>query len=148
MRKESRVWVWAVLSVACALVLGLIDWLTGYEVNFLVFYFLPVSFAAWYLGLAASVSLAILSALIWFGADVLSGHTYSSSVYAVWNTMIRLVSFLTIGWSVTRLKHSTDHKRETIESLRRALSEIKVLETFLPICAQCKKIRNQQGAWQ
>ena len=30
----------------------------------------------------------------------------------------------------------------------RSLSEVKVLETFLPICAQCKKIRDQQGLWQ
>ena len=33
------------------------------------------------------------------------------------------------------------------ERLRRTLSEVKVLEAFLPICAQCKKIRDQQGVW-
>ena len=62
--------------------------------------------------------------------------------------MIRLVSFLAIGASVAKLKLAFDHERETAEALRRSLSEIKVLEAFLPICAQCKKIRNQQGAWQ
>ena len=67
---------------------------------------------------------------------------------AVWNVAVRFLSFLAIGWSVARLKEMLERERETAASLRRALSEVKVLETFLPICAQCKKIRNQRGEWQ
>jgi hypothetical protein len=62
--------------------------------------------------------------------------------------VLRFVSFLAIGWSVAKLKEMLDRERETAASLRKALSEVKVLESFLPICAQCKKIRNQQGEWQ
>ena len=148
MSGKSQKWVWGVLCVACVLVLGLIDWLTGYELNFFVFYFLPVSAAAWYFGMSGSVAIGVLSALVWFGADFLSGHSYSSSFYAVWNTMIRLISFLAIGVSLARLRLAFERERETAEALRKSLSEIRVLETFLPICAQCKKIRNQQGDWQ
>jgi hypothetical protein len=32
--------------------------------------------------------------------------------------------------------------------LRRSLSEIRVLQGLLPICAQCKKIRDAEGIWQ
>jgi hypothetical protein len=129
-------------------VLGSVDWLTGYELNFFVFYFLPVSLVAWLFGFPLAVVVAVLSALTWFGADVLSGHVYSSHVFAVWNTTIRLVSFLAIAWSVARVRQALDREREGSDALRRALSEIKVLETFLPICAQCKKIRNKEGVWQ
>jgi hypothetical protein len=130
------------------IILGIIDWLTGYELNFFVFYFLPVSLPAWYLGLEVSVSLAVLSALVWFMADYFSGHDHFSNVYAVWNTLIRLIAFLAIGWTFSRLRASQIREHETSEALRKSLSEIKVLETFLPICAQCKKIRNQEGDWQ
>ena len=139
---------WGLLAVIIVFALGVVDWLTGYELNFFVFYFLPVSIGAWFLGFVGAVSLAILSAGVWFGADVFTGHTYTSHLYAVWNTMVRLVSFLAIGWSVSRIRLLLDHEHEVTESLRRSLSQIKVLETFLPICAQCKKIRNQQGVWQ
>lgn len=148
MNKRLPAWLWATIAGVGVLVLGLLDWLTGYELNFFVFYFLPVSVSAWFLGLGASVTFAVFSALVWFGADALSGHVYSSYVYAVWNTTIRLVSFLAIGWSVSKMRDALDRERKSTESLGRALSEIKVLETFLPICAQCKKIRNQQGVWQ
>jgi hypothetical protein len=138
----------AAMTVAGVLTLGLVDWVSGYELNFFVFYFLPVSIAAWLLGFPSSVAVGVLSALVWFGADLLSGHEYSSPAYAVWNTTIRLVSFLAIGWSLSRMRQALDRERQTADALRRALSEVKVLETFLPICAQCRKIRNQQGVWQ
>src|SRR5512136_1843780 len=101
---KSAGWTWGVLAVSMVFVLGMVDGLTGYELNFFVFYFLPVSIGAWFLGLIGAVSLAILSAGVWFGADVFTGHTYTSTVYAVWNTMVRLVSFIAIGWSVSRIK--------------------------------------------
>jgi K+-sensing histidine kinase KdpD len=147
MKKKSSSWVWGILSFAVVLALGMIDWFTGYELNFFVFYFLPVAIAAWLFGLTGAVALATFSAMVWFGADYLTGHTHSLSAYAVWNTMIRLISFLAIGWSVARLSRLIDRERQTAEILRRSLSEIKVLETFLPICAQCKKIRDEQGVW-
>lgn len=34
------------------------------------------------------------------------------------------------------------------DALQQALREVKVLRGLVPICASCKKIRNDQGAWQ
>ncbi len=40
-------------------------------------------------------------------------------------------------------------ERETlINELQEALSKVKLLSGFLPICAFCKKIRNDKGYWQ
>jgi hypothetical protein len=148
MKGRLPAWLWVIITGVGVLVVGLVDWLTGYELNFFLFYFLPVSVGAWFLGLGASVSLAVFSGMVWFGADVLSGHVASSQAHAVWNTTIRLVSFLAIGWAVSRMRHALDREHKTAETLQHALSEIKVLEAFLPICTQCKKIRNQEGVWQ
>ncbi len=38
--------------------------------------------------------------------------------------------------------------RRSNEDLQRALREVKVLKGLVPICASCKKIRNDQGFWQ
>ncbi|MCC2639777.1 MAG: Response regulator [Nitrospira sp.] len=38
--------------------------------------------------------------------------------------------------------------RRSNAELQRALSEVKVLKGLVPICASCKKIRNDQGFWQ
>ncbi len=39
-------------------------------------------------------------------------------------------------------------KEALIQDLQRAISEIKVLRGFLPICAHCKKVRDDEGYWQ
>jgi DNA-binding response OmpR family regulator len=39
-------------------------------------------------------------------------------------------------------------QERTIEKLNDALDEIKTLRSFIPICAHCKEIRNDEGYWQ
>jgi hypothetical protein len=39
-----------VTSIAILLIFGWIDYVTGYEFGFFIFYFIPVSIAAWYGG--------------------------------------------------------------------------------------------------
>lgn len=48
-------------------------------------------------------------------------------------------------------KHHAKLLKEVLErkyELEQALKEIKTLKGFLPICANCKKIRNDNGYWQ
>ncbi len=45
-------------------------------------------------------------------------------------------------------KRVEKEKEELIQELQRAISEVKILRGFLPICANCKKIRNDEGYWQ
>jgi K+-sensing histidine kinase KdpD len=148
MKNRLPAWLWVIIAVVVVFILGWMDWLTGYELNFFLFYFIPILIGAWFVGLGSAVSLSVFSALVWFTADVLSGHVYSSHIYSAWNTVIRLSAFLSIGWAVSIIRNSLDREQKTSEVLSRALSEIKVLEAFLPICCQCKKIRNQEGVWQ
>ncbi len=148
MRANLPKWLLAVLACGGVVLLGALDWRTGHELNFFVFYFLPVSAAAWFLGLRAAVALSLLSALVWFMAGDLGGRPYSTHFYAIWNTGIRLVSFLYVGLAVSRMRRMLVHEQKASAALRRALSEIKVLEGILPICAQCKKIRNEEDSWE
>jgi methyl-accepting chemotaxis protein len=45
-------------------------------------------------------------------------------------------------------QHAEREQARLIEELRRTLGEVKTLRGFLPICASCKKIRNDTGYWQ
>lgn len=47
------------------------------------------------------------------------------------------------------LKHKSDkEKKELTEKLQQALDKVKLLTGLLPICASCKKIRNDKGYWE
>jgi PAS domain S-box-containing protein len=45
-------------------------------------------------------------------------------------------------------KQAEAEREKLITELKQALSEIKKLSGYLPICASCKKIRNDEGYWQ
>lgn len=50
---------------------------------------------------------------------------------------------------IALFRHKTDAERERlIRKLQKALEEIRTLSDLLPICAWCKKIRNDEGYWQ
>jgi PAS domain S-box-containing protein len=48
---------------------------------------------------------------------------------------------------ITDRKRLEEEKENVIIELKRALSEVKKLSGFLPICASCKKIRDDKGYW-
>lgn len=55
---------------------------------------------------------------------------------------------LRIAIELALYKHNLDVERQhLIAELRKALSEVKRLSGLLPICASCKKIRDDQGYW-
>jgi PAS domain S-box-containing protein len=44
-------------------------------------------------------------------------------------------------------KHAEEERGRLIEELRQALASVKTLSGLLPICASCKKIRDDRGYW-
>lgn len=48
---------------------------------------------------------------------------------------------------IERRKAAEKERDDLIKELRKALSEVKTLRGFLPICASCKKIRDDAGYW-
>ena len=146
-RLSSPAVLWPVLLTSTAF-LGWVDFITGHELHFFVFYFLPVCLAGWRLGLTEAVIVSLLSAATWFYADFKAGHSYASHLVAVWNTLIRLSAFLFVGWAMARLSTLLAKERALSESLQESLAQIRVLEGIVPICASCKKIRNETGAWE
>ncbi len=60
----------------------------------------------------------------------------------------RVASALALKREMDRRKARERELQERNEELHRALSEVKVLRGLIPICAGCKKIRNDHGYWQ
>jgi hypothetical protein len=136
------------VTVGVVFLLGLVDYVTGYEVGFFLFYFLPIAAAAWVLGLARGYAVALLSTGVWLAADWAAGHPYSSPAVAVWDSAIRLVAFLVIASSAAKIQGLLAQERQLTAELQAALRQVKTLTGLLPICAACKKIRDDEGYWQ
>lgn len=52
-----------------------------------------------------------------------------------------------VGLDISERVQTEQEKEELIKKLQETLSEVKQLSGLLPICASCKKIRDDQGYW-
>jgi diguanylate cyclase (GGDEF)-like protein len=81
-------------SIAAAALVGLLDWVTGYQISFGVFYLAPVGVAAWYVSRRAGFAIAIGSSGVWYMAEIAAGYPYDHAVIPVWNAFVRFSFFL------------------------------------------------------
>jgi len=49
---------------------------------------------------------------------------------------------------VTERRRADEERDQLIAKLQEAVSSIKALSGLIPICAACKKVRDDQGYWQ
>ncbi len=124
-RSRGSIWLFTLLTVVG---IGVIDYLTGMVLTVAFFYLLPVSVAGWALGRRPGWIIAILSAAVLEGAQVLSGE--SGWLLILWNAVARLGVFLVVANLIAEFRHLLRHQTElsltdplTDASNRRALQE-------------------------
>src|SRR5215212_4367189 len=84
--------------------LGILDYLTGIEFTFSLFYLGPILFITWAANLKAGQFLSVLSALTLVGVQVAAGLEYSHPVFYFLNTVVRTTIYLILTDLVDRLK--------------------------------------------
>ena len=64
------------MTIACRILAGLIgyvDYLTGYKQSLLLFYFLPISLAAWFANFKFGIAIVVVCVVVWVLSDLASG---------------------------------------------------------------------------
>lgn len=97
---------WFVVFAGFAMIalIGEIDYLSGYEVSFFIFYALPVMLVAWYCGTFLGYGLGVIAILTWICVDQASGHTYSHEWILFWNSAVRLIFFLLAAYLMADIR--------------------------------------------
>lgn len=102
-----------ILAIVLVLSLGIIDYLTGKEISFSIFYLLPITIASWSKGRLVGVVISVLSAITWLVADLAAGGTYSHLVIPFWNTLVRFSFFIIIVIILSAFKKALEQAKES-----------------------------------
>lgn len=144
-----------IIGFATLLVVGWVDYVTGYEIHLPVLYFAPVALLAWNVGLRAGLIMVVFATITWFLADHGAGHPYAAWYDGYLNALMEMTAYSVVAYSVARVRQElTIEKRLNAElsqvntELSQALAEIKRLEGLLPICSSCKRIRKDDNTWE
>lgn len=117
--------------IIVTLLLGIItslDYFTGNEISFSIFYLIPIIFAGWLISINAGILFSLISAILWFLSDFFNDHPYSHYLIPYWNTIVRLAFFLCVTYLLGLIKNEREREKEITQfvahDLRSPLSNI------------------------
>ena len=85
------------------LLIAVLDWATGIEISFSIFYLAPLVWLAWRNGRRVGLPIAVLAAGAWYVADRAGGQHYSHELIPIWNAFVRLGFFVLAVEAMHRL---------------------------------------------
>jgi diguanylate cyclase (GGDEF)-like protein len=103
---------WAGLGCLLIVLLGVVDYQTGNEIVFSLFYLIPILLVTLAISEVAGLYASILSALILLAAEIAAGQSYSHPGIYFWNTAIRAVFFSFFSYLVAELYQSHREERQ------------------------------------
>jgi signal transduction histidine kinase len=119
-------------SLALVVIVGVADYLAGFERSFLVFYLFPIGLGAWFVSWRFAVILCVLSVTVWITGDIAAGAVYSSASVPFWNAGIAAAFFLIVTALLKRLRsvlnELEDRVRQRTTALRGEIEKRKGLE--------------------
>lgn len=129
----------------------LVAWLdvaTGLQLKLGPFYLMPVLLVAWHGGWIPGLLTALVTAFAWRGTEVIWHPAPLANWILFWDAFIHLLSFVGVAWFVSWARSLVLREKALVHDLSQLLAEVKELEGLLPMCAWCKKVRDDQGYWQ
>ena len=115
----------------------ILDFITGQEIYFPIVYALPVGVAAWHNKKYLAYALAILLPLARISYHFLWNDNQSLPSVLL-NPPIKILSLLFYAYLIDRVSWQKKKLEE----------ELLALEGILPMCASCRKIRNENGQYE
>lgn len=103
-----------VLGILLLALLAIIDYATGSEFSFSIFYLLPISMVAWYVGFPAGALISVLAATAYL-TDSIGREQYSHATIPYWNTLARLGFFFIVASTLSSLRSTRNRREELIQ---------------------------------
>jgi hypothetical protein len=146
---DSKRKTFAGLYVVCGVMLAVIcgvDLFIPLGVAVGVLYLVVVLITLWTPQSKATLLVAVLSSLL-----IIAVFFYKPPVEYMWKVLFNRGISLFAIW-ITAILGLQRNKAERLRNMvllerEKALQEVRILRGFLPICASCKKIRDDNGYW-
>ncbi|HVF24711.1 MAG TPA: hypothetical protein VNA23_02415, partial [Anaerolineales bacterium] len=103
---------WIVVGVLLLSLVAYLDYITGVDFSFSLFYLLPITLISWAISEKLGLVFAVLSSCAWIAVDIWSGNStrYPPHAY-IWNATARLGFFL-LPVFIIRLNRALQHEQE------------------------------------
>ncbi len=136
-----------IISLIILIGIAVLQALTGTRATMAPFYLIPIALVTLRSTQTAGLLTSIVCGVLWVSMDVQSPG-YLFLWLEAWNNLLRFGVFVSSALLLSRLKGDMVREMKLNADLQSALAEVKQLSGLLPICAWCKRIRDDEGEWQ
>ena len=99
------------MGLVSVTLIGLMDYVTGNEVAFSLFYIVPIALVTLAVDLKAGLIMSFVGALTLLAAEIAAGQTYSHPGLYYLNTLIRTLFYSVVAYLVAELQKSRNEER-------------------------------------
>ena len=103
---------WAIIGFSLIPLVCFFDIFTGDEAICTLFYLIPIAIITWFFGRLLGIVAAILNALAWAFANIMSGHVYLHIAIFFWNSAVVFSIFLVFTLLLSALKNSLEKEKK------------------------------------
>lgn len=111
------------ISMTFLVLVGAIDYVTGFEISFSVFYLLGIGFATWFVGRAFGFLMSVMSVIIWVTGDLAAGARYPNLFVPIWNALILVGFYFIVVWLLANLRASQKELENKVQQRTKALTK-------------------------
>ncbi|HEY3473008.1 MAG TPA: hypothetical protein VGK56_00280, partial [Anaerolineales bacterium] len=97
---------WIGVGIISIGLIGFVDYLTGNEVAFSLFYLVPIALATLALGRRAGLIMSFIGAVTLLAAEIAAGQNYSHPFAYLLNTLIRTLFYGVVAYLIGELQKS------------------------------------------
>ena len=137
----------AILIALITLAIGYLKNATGIIGSVAPFYLIPIAIVALRANRSAGVVTGVICSIVWTILD----FRYAGKISywpETWSILMRAGIFVMFALALARIKYDIMKEMRLNAELQAALTEVKQLSGLLPICAWCKRIRDDDGNWE
>lgn len=114
-----------VLLMAClalVVIIGLLDYRTGYHMSMSMLYLTPILLAAWRFGANGGIVMAIVSTMAWFMSVLYMRGAPDEALLHLWDGAVQFATFFVFAVVIARLKSALSHADERFATVLEGLN--------------------------
>ena len=106
-------WTAFVIGLGLIAFFGSLDYITGAELAFSIFYLIPISLVTWQAGYRHGLAMVLLASATWLISDILTHDEYSNALIPYWNASVRFGFFMIVCYMLNSLRQAMEREKET-----------------------------------
>ncbi|HVO66288.1 MAG TPA: hypothetical protein VMT12_07395 [Syntrophales bacterium] len=118
--KKQKHFIWAI-ALLLNLIIGVINYLTGYEVRVEVFYLLPIGILCWLVSRNAGIIMSIISTGTTLTANLFAGQVIQNYWIESWNFIVHFSIFVIVVYLISSAKIILENNKALTSKLHMSI---------------------------